>query len=50
MHSSTVFQRQVQADSAVSTPPMSPGGTGAEAHLPASRGMQLSTDLLWVET
>lgn len=38
MHSSTILQRQVQAHPEIPPPPMSPGGTGAEAHLPTSRG------------
>lgn len=40
MHSSTVLQRQIQAYSAIPPPPVSTGGTGAEAHLPTSRGEQ----------
>lgn len=38
MHSSTVLQRQVQAHPEIPPPPVSAGGTGAEAHLPTSRG------------
>lgn len=38
MHSSTVLQGQIQAHPEIPPPPMSAGGTGAEAHLPTSRG------------
>lgn len=38
MHGSTVLQGQIQAHPEIPPPSMSSGGTGAEAHLPTSRG------------
>ena len=41
MHGSTVLQGQVQAHPEVPPPTLSPGGAGAEAHLPSSWGQPL---------
>lgn len=38
MHSRPVLQGQIQADAEIPPPAVSPGGTGAEAHLPSSGG------------